>query len=57
MASIIDQFEVFRHICEDIKQNIKLFHVFEIHFAICVKNDDEVYAFGEKEKIENYLGL
>ena len=56
MTSIINEFKVFNSCEENIRQKIKLFHVFESDFAICVTNDDKVYAFGEKDLFGKYLG-
>ena len=39
-----------------IKQNIKLFHVYENDFGICVTNYDKVYSFGGYHSINGYLG-
>ena len=49
MSSIVNQFKEFREFPNELKQNIKLFDVFEDN-AYCVTNDDgkddKVYRFG-----------
>ena len=56
MTSIINEFRVSHLFPKQIIQKIKLFHVFESDFAICVTNDDKVYAFGKNNLIQQYLG-
>ena len=56
MNSILNEFKVFDSCPQSIKQNIKLFHVFESDFAICVTNDDKVYAFGNCIDIAKHIG-
>ena len=48
MSSILDNFNIFRYFPQELKQNIKLFHVFDSNIAYCVTNDDKVYGFGDK---------
>ena len=48
MSEILSEFEIFDTCPKNVKQNIKIFHAFQNDFAICVTNDDKVYAFGEK---------
>ena len=57
MSSILDVFRIFDPCPQHIKQNIKVFYVKvydrqDFYLAICVTNDDKVYAFGD---IENYF--
>ena len=60
MTSIINEFIIFDKLNEKIKQNIKLFYV-NLNFAVCVTNDDKVYAFAPKnfgyENIDNNFVL
>src|ERR1700761_7402803 len=46
MSSIVNEFSIFREFPKELKQNIKLFHVFYNDFAYCVTNDDKVYGLG-----------
>ena len=46
MSSIVNQFNIFRDFPKQLKQNIKLFHVFEDNITFCVTNDDKVFGFG-----------
>ena len=55
MSGILNEFKIFDTCPKSIKQNIKLFHAFKSDFAICVTNDDKVFAFGEKY-FKNYFG-
>ena len=54
MSSIVNNFSIFREFPKDLKQNIRLFHIFEHNFAYCVTNDDKVYGFGKI--INDYFG-
>ena len=54
MSSIVNQFSIFREFPKELKQNIKLFHVFVNQIAYCVTNDDKVYGFGQS--IDSHLG-
>ena len=56
MTLIINEFKVFHLTPDNLKRNIKLFHVIKSNFAICVTNDHKVYAFGEKDLIQQYFG-
>ena len=47
MSLIVNQFSIFREFPKELKQNIKLFHVFGHNIAYCVTNDDQVYGFGD----------
>ena len=55
MSEILSEFKIFDTCPKSIKQNIKLFHAFKSDFAVCVTNDDKVYAFGYKY-FKKYLG-
>ena len=57
MNSILNEFNVFNSCPQSIKQNIKLFHVFVSDFAICVTNDDKVFASGGYYEIKGYFGF
>ena len=50
---IVNKFNVFSGITEDLKERIKLFHVFDESFGqksvLFVTNDDKVFAFGSNE--------
>ena len=46
MCSILNLFSIFGEFPKELKQNIKLFDVFEVNKAYCVTNDDKVYGLG-----------
>ena len=56
MSSILNHFNIFRDFPKELKQNIKLFHVFIEYENVvyCVTNDNKVYGFGKL--IYYYLG-
>ena len=47
MSSFVNNFQVFHYFPQELKQKIKLFHVFRKNIAYCVTNDDNVYGLGE----------
>ena len=56
MASILDEFMIFKDFPGEIKQQIKLFNVIEFDIVICVTNEDKVHGFGNKSLIERFTG-
>ena len=53
MFSFLNHFSVFQDFSQELKQNIKLLHVFE-NIAYCVTNDDKVYGFGKKILVNSF---
>ena len=46
MSSFLNNFTVFRYLPQELKNNIKLFHVFRV-ITFCITND-KVYGLGDK---------
>ena len=54
MTTILKNFRSFVPFPQELKENVKCFHVFEFRSAYCVTNDNKVYGFGDN--IREYLG-